>query len=162
MNKLMCVLAVFLAFLTSSFIDKNATPGIGLSEGSTAPEIMLEELNLASLKGQKVLVSFWAAYDARSRVDNSLLAANVQKHPGELTLVSIDFDEDPLIFRETVRMDKLDGNTQYHVRNGKTSEIFRAYRLKDGFGNYLLNEEGVIIAKNLDPKRLHELMRLNQ
>lgn len=161
MNKLKWMVAVFLVFLSTAFVDKNAKPGEGLSEGSSAPSICFDNFNLEAYKGRKVLITFWAAYDAQSRVENSLLAASVGKNPGEIELVSFAFDESPMIFEETVRIDHLDRNTQYHVRDGDTSEIFRAYRLKDGFANYLINEDGVIIAKNLDPKKLRELMSMN-
>ncbi|MEG1616476.1 MAG: thioredoxin-like domain-containing protein [Bacteroidales bacterium] len=161
MNKLMSGVTLLLALLTTSFVDKNAKPGIGLSEGSSAPEFQIDNLKSESLKGKKVLVSFWAAYDARSRVNNSLLAANLKKMTGDIELVSIGFDESSLIFEETVRMEHLERSTQHHERNGKNSDIFRAYRLKEGFTNYLLDEHGVIIAKNLNPKELKELMSMN-
>lgn len=161
MNKLKLVATVLLALFSISFIEKGAKLSTGLSEGSNAPSIQLDGFNLTATRGQKVLLVFWAAYDAESRLKNVLYSANLQKIPSEIKFVSIGFDESPLIFGETVRIDKLDGSTQYHDRNGKTSEIFRAYRLKEGFGSYLLDENGVIIAKNLDPKKLGELMSLN-
>lgn len=161
MKKLKLMVAVFLVFLSTSFVDKDTKPGKGLSEGSSAPSICFGNVSLEAYKGRKVLINFWAAYDAQSRVENSLLAANVKKIPGEIEFVSFAFDENPIIFEETVRIDQLDRNTQYQVRNGDTSDIFRAYRLKDGFANYLINEDGIIIAKNLDPTKLEELISLN-
>ena len=159
MNKLMSMVAVLLiVFSFTSFIEKNTMPGKGLAEGYLAPSFSLDGIRSDSLRGKKVLVSFWAAYDAASRMSNSLLAAQLQKQPADIQLVSIGFDPSTAIFEETVRLEKLDESTQYHDRNGSSSEIFKAFRLKEGFANYLLNEKGVIIAKNLDPKRLHELM----
>lgn len=159
MNKLLSVVAVLLiVFCFTSFVDKNAMPGEGLVEGYKAPQIILDELNTDALHGKKVLVSFWAAYDAASRASNSLLAAQLRKLSADIQLVSIDFDASTVIFEETVRMEQLDKSTQFHDRNGNASELFKTFRLKEGFANYLLNEEGVIIAKNLDPKRLYELL----
>lgn len=159
MSKLLSVVAVLLVvFSFTSFVDKNAIPGEGLIEGYKAPQIILDELDANALHGKKVLVSFWATYDAASRASNSLLAAQLRKLPADVRLVSIDFDENPVIFEETVRLEQLDKSTQFHARKGSSSEMFKTFRLNEGFGNYLLNEEGVIIAKNLDPKRLYELL----
>ncbi|MGL4292932.1 MAG: TlpA family protein disulfide reductase [Bacteroidales bacterium] len=159
MNKLLSMVAVlFIAFHFTSFIEKNAIPGEGLIEGYKAPSFVMNDLSSDSFKGKKVLISFWAAYDAASRASNALLAAQIQKQSADIRLVSIGFDPSAVIFEETVRLEKLDKSTQYHDRNGSSSEIFQAFCLKEGFGNYLLNEEGVIIAKNLDPKRLNELL----
>ena len=163
MNKLLSMVAVLLiVFCFTSFIDKNAMPGEGLTEGYKAPSITVDGLQLDAFRGKKVLVSFWAAYDAASRASNSLLAAHLRKLPADIQLVSIDFDASTAIFEETVRLDQLERSTQYHDRNGSSSELFKTFRLKEGFANYLLNEEGVIIAKNLDPKRLHELMNVEK
>ena len=38
--------------------------------------------------------------------------------------------------------------------DGEKSEIFQTYRLHKGFKNYLLDENGVIIAKNINAKQL--------
>lgn len=159
MNKLLSMVAVlFIAFHFTSFIEKNAIPGEGLIEGYKVPSFTVDSLSSDSFKGKKVLISFWAAYDAASRASNALLAAQIQKQSTDIRFVSIGFDPSTVIFEETVRLEKLDKSTQYHDRNGSSSNLFKTFRLKEGFSNYLLNEEGVIIAKNLDPKRLHELL----
>ncbi|MEG1585528.1 MAG: hypothetical protein RR346_01495 [Bacteroidales bacterium] len=160
MNKLLSMVSVLLIVFTfTSFVGKNTMPGKGLAEGYLAPSISVDGLNTDSLKGKKVLVSFWAAYDAASRVSNALLASQLSKLPADIQFVSIGFDPNKVIFEETIRLEGLDRSTQYHDRNGSSSVLFKTYRLKEGFANYLLNEEGIIIAKNLDPKRLHELMK---
>lgn len=158
MSKLLSVITVLLVVcLFTSAVDKNALPGEGLAAGDRAPRFALRDLNSDSLRGQKVLISFWAAYDAESRASNALLAARLRNH-ADVRLVSVDFDASTAIFEETVRLDGLDRSTQHHVRSGKDSDLYRTFRLEKGFGNYLLNEQGVIIAKNLDPERLNELL----
>ena len=158
MNKLISLVAVLYVFFFTSFIEKISVPGKGLAEGYLAPAITLEDFGPEQVKGKKLLVSFWAAYDASSRVSNALLASQAGKLPNDIQFVSIGFDADTTVFNETVKLDKLQESTHCYVRNGSSSGLYKTYKLKEGFGNYLINEEGVIIAKNLDPESLKKLI----
>ena len=41
---------------------------------------------------------------------------------------------------------------------GENSEIFKSYDLKHGFINYLVNDRGAIVAKNVTPSELASLL----
>lgn len=160
MKKGKSVIALLALFLTFSFVPKDVLPGIGLSPGSRAPEIRLEDDGLGSFrlsdeKGKYVLISFWAAYDAPSRISNLTLDRAVARigNP-DLKYVSISYDTRPAVFLETVRTDELDRSGQFYDKKGKDSEIFKTFRLKKGFTNYLIDPHGVIIAKNITPESL--------
>ena len=64
-----------------------------------------------------------------------------------------------LIFTETVKIDKLDLSTQFHEGLGKESELYKKYDLRKGFKNFLINDEGVIIAANVTPEKLTEILK---
>jgi len=127
----------------------------GLQPGNLAPEIHCQDINL---KGDKlVLLQFWAAYNAQSRM------VNVQMHNAisdlktkDVRLISISLDESKAVFEGVVKAEHLNPATQFNESRGKNSEIFKAYRLNSGFTNWLINPEGVIVARNVNPKNISE------
>ena len=105
------------------------------------------------MKGRYVLLSFWASYDAQSRMQNVSLS-NVLRSSRNVEMVSVSFDEYQSIFKETVRKDQIVTPTCFVETKGESSGLFKKYRLGRGFTNYLLDENGVIIAKNISAAEL--------
>ena len=143
-------------FLFFSFVGKD-TPTEGLTIGDKAPELKVyggnQMVDLKDLKGKYVLLSFWATYDANSRVQNAALSHTISK-TDNVEMVSISFDTYPSIFNETVMKDCISTAHCYLEQDGEKSEIYQTYRLHKGFKNYLLDENGVIIAKDINAKQL--------
>lgn len=133
--------------------------------GDVAPDFTLRnqtaddaQAELSQLKGRPVLISFWASYDGRSRLQNASLAAVLRNTPNNnVEMVSVSFDEYRSVFTETIRKDQI-AAICLHEEAGNHSEIYRSYRLNRGFGNYLLDEKGVIIAKNITADELAEYL----
>ena len=156
---------VLLISSLTSFIEKDR-PVTGLSIGEYAPDFFIsdddsDELDavhrkLSSLRGNCVLVNFWASYDAPSRIRNIEMsrALNQKDAQHEVEFVSVSFDEYASIFRETVRKDGIVGAGCFVDTAGEKSGIFRKYGLKRGLTNYLLDENGMIIAKNISVAEL--------
>jgi peroxiredoxin len=156
---------VLLISSLTSFIEKDR-PVTGLSIGEYAPDFFIsdddsDELDavhrkLSSLRGNCVLVNFWASYDAPSRIRNIEMsrALNQTDAQHEVEFVSVSFDEYASIFRETVRKDGIVGAGCFVDTAGEKSGIFRKYGLKGGLTNYLLDENGMIIAKNISVAEL--------
>ena len=147
---------IFVVLLISSltaFVEKDKPTG-GLSEGDVAPDFKIEAssneqpFKLTDLKGRYVLLSFWASYDAQSRMQNVSLN-NALRSSHNVELVSVSFDEYQSIFKETVRKDQIVTPTCFVETEGEDSGLFKKYRLNRGFTNYLLDGNGVIIAKNI-------------
>ena len=108
------------------------------------------------MKGKYVLLSFWASYDAHSRMQNASLS-NVLRSASRnenVEMVSVSFDEYQSIFKETVRKDQIVTPTCFVETKGEYSGLFKKYRLGRGFTNYLLDDNGVIIAKNISAAEL--------
>ena len=136
----------------------------GLKEGKQAPKLYVEntagKVTLQELKGQYVLLNFWAGYDAMSRMQNVRFAREIDKAGLEnISLVSVSFDTNRKVFEETIKRDGLNAATQFYDKDGSRSDIFDNYRLNKGFASYLISPEGVIIAKNPDPEHLTNLIR---
>ena len=145
-----------ISFISFSFVGKD-TPTEGLTIGDKAPEFKIcgekQLVNLKDLRGKYVLLSFWASYDADSRMNNATLNHAISK-ADNVEMVSVSFDSYKSIFNETIKKDRITTSHCFVETEGKDSEIYQTYRLNKGFKNYLLNEEGVIIAKNIDASQL--------
>ena len=139
------IFVVLLICSLTAFVEKDKPTG-GLSEGGVAPAFKIE--STSNLKGKYVLLSFWASYDAQSRMQNVSLS-NALRSSHNVEMVSISFDEYQSIFKETVRKDQIVTPTCFVETEGEDSGLFKKYRLNRGFTNYLLDGNGVIIAKNI-------------
>ena len=156
------IFVVLLIGSLTSFVEKDKPTG-GLNVGDIAPDFKIQSMSagqplaeLSDMKGKYVLLSFWASYDAHSRMQNASLS-NVLRSASRndnVEMVSVSFDEYQSIFKETVRKDQIVTPTCFVETKGESSGLFRKYRLGRGFTNYLLDENGVIIAKNISAAEL--------
>jgi NAD-dependent DNA ligase len=115
-----------------------------------------QPLSLQAAKGNYILLSFWASYDAASRTRNARLH-NVVSDDARVEMISISFDRYQSVFNAAVRQDGISDNV-YQEMEGENSEIFKSYDLKHGFINYLVNDRGAIVAKNVTPSELASLL----
>ena len=69
-------------------------------------------------------------------------------------MVSVSFDSYKSIFNETIKKDRISTSNCFVELAGVNSDIYNTYRLHKGFKNYLLDEKGVIIAKNINVSEL--------
>ena len=156
------IFVVLLIGSLTSFVEKDKPTG-GLNVGDIAPDFKIHSMSagqplaeLSDMKGKYVLLSFWASYDAHSRMQNASLS-NVLRSASRnenVEMVSVSFDEYQSIFKETVRKDQIVTPTCFVETKGESSGLFKKYRLGRGFTNYLLDENGVIIAKNISAAEL--------
>ena len=156
------IFVVLLIGSLTSFVEKDKPTG-GLNVGDIAPDFKIQSMSagqplaeLSDMKGKYVLLSFWASYDAHSRMQNASLS-NVLRSASRndnVEMVSVSFDEYQSIFKETVRKDQIVTPTCFVETKGESSGLFKKYRLGRGFTNYLLDENGVIITKNISAAEL--------
>lgn len=150
------VVLLILSFSFLSFVGKD-TPTEGLTIGDKAPEFTIcgekQLMELSDLRGKYVLISFWASYDAQSRMQNATLNHVINKSKN-IEMVSVSFDDYKSIFNETIKKDRINTPNCFVETEGENSELFKTYRLNKGFKNYLLDENGIIIAKNITAKEI--------
>ena len=156
------IFVVLLIGSLTSFVEKDKPTG-GLNVGDIAPDFKIQSMSagqplaeLSDMKGKYVLLSFWASYDAHSRMQNASLS-NVLRSASRnenVEMVSVSFDEYQSVFKETVRKDQIVTPTCFVETKGESSGLFKKYRLGRGFTNYLLDENGVIIAKDISAAEL--------
>ena len=156
------IFVVLLISSLTSFVEKDKPTG-GLNVGDIAPDFKIQSMSagqplaeLSDMKGKYVLLSFWASYDAQSRMQNASLsnALRSTSQNNNVEMVSVSFDEYQSIFEETIRKDQIVTPTCFVETKGESSGIFKKYRLGRGFTNYLLDDNGVIIAKNISAAEL--------
>ena len=91
-----CLIALGSLILSSGSI-KTDKPSIGYHPGEILPNIVLHDaegknIDLSEYKGKKVMVNFWAAYDAQSRANNVRIHNLLKNNYPDVTLLSICFD----------------------------------------------------------------------
>ncbi|MDR0572769.1 MAG: hypothetical protein LBG96_01850 [Tannerella sp.] len=152
---------VWMIFLSAG-TDKAGLTG-GIRPGGVAPGIKSlgtdADIAFSNASGRYTLLHFWAAYDATSRMRNVQLWNKLsQDGLSQVRMISVSLDEPESVFTETVKADKLEMTNQVHERLGRHSEAYKKYGLKKGLSNFLIDDNGIIIAKNVTPEMLSEMM----
>lgn len=125
----------------------------GIDQGMVAPNIVLDndtlQTSLRDMRGEYVLLTFWASDDAESRIQCTQYSAWVKEHGiDNLKHVSVNFDQEPELFREIARLDNLDPLRQFNVRGAQADAIIDDYGLASGFGSILIGPDGRIVSVN--------------
>jgi peroxiredoxin len=157
-----CFAAIVLFALMSSSV-KSDRIAIGYFPGDELPNFSFSDsdgrnFDLHGYRGKKVVVNFWAINDARSRATNVQLHNFLVRNFPDVEMISICFDENEQVFERTVLLDQLGNHSQFCDVEGARSEVFRNFRLYRGFRNFLLDENGVVVAIDLTPERLREIL----
>ncbi len=151
---------VLLIFTSGSTTKKDAS--VGYYPGEQLPNFTFSsnenQFDLDDYKGKKVVLNFWAAYDAASRAKNVQLHNFLKENYPDVTLVSISLDENQNVFEKTLQLDNIELENQFCEVKGTQSEIYKNFRLKGEFKSYLLDENGVITALELTPEKLQNLL----
>jgi peroxiredoxin len=135
-----------------------------LAIGSVAPEIELpnpdgEMIKLSSLRGNYVLIDFWAAWCGPCRMENPNVVRMYQKYKGkgfEIYGVSLDRTREDWV--QAIEKDNLEW-TQVSDLKYFNSEAARTYNINAIPATYLIDQDGKIIGKNLRGKSLEDKLK---
>ncbi|WP_372950157.1 thioredoxin-like domain-containing protein [Mariniphaga sp.] len=122
-------------------------------QGENSPEIILpnpdgQEIALSSLRGKIVLLQFWSALDRNSRILNEALVEAYRKYKNKgFEIYQVSVDDNRVDWVDAIDQDRL---SWINVGDMEGSNLAaRAYNIQNIPYNYLLNEDGEIIAQNL-------------
>ncbi len=122
--------------------------------GSKAPELKLNDMDgkpvsLSSFKGKFVLIDFWASWCGPCRGENPNVVAAYNKYRDKnFTILGVSLDKDKEPWVKAVNKDGLNW-TQVSDLKGWSSGAAAKYGVQSIPANFLINPEGVIIAKGL-------------
>ncbi len=106
-------------------------------------------ISLNSLKGNYLLIDFWAAWCGPCRAENPNLVALYNKyHSQGLDILGVSFDKNVDAWQKGIEEDGLLW-TQISDLKGWSNEAGKLYGIRSIPQNVLLDPNGIIIAKNL-------------
>ena len=106
-------------------------------------------ITLKSLRGQYVLVDFWASWCRPCRDENPNVVSNFNKYKSKnFTVLGVSLDQAKPAWLNAIQMDAL-AWTQLSDLKGWKNDVAAQFRISSIPQNFLLDPEGKIIAKNL-------------
>jgi peroxiredoxin len=130
------------------------------TKGVNSPDINLpdrvgENIALSSLKGKYVLIQFWSALNKNSRSMNTLLKENYQKfHPRGFEIYQVSIDTSKQSWIQAIDADQLNWINVGDMHG--SLDAIASYNIRSIPSNYLLDKEGVILAKDLNGSAIGE------
>jgi len=115
-------------------------------------------LKLSDLKGKTVLLDFWASWCAPCRKENPNLVRIYKKFkPKGFEIFAVSLDEKKNKWLDAIKNDRLDW---YHVNDlkGNGNHAALLYGVEGVPDSFLIDENGIIVARDLRGKELEQLL----
>jgi thiol-disulfide isomerase/thioredoxin len=144
------------------------TQNVGLEVGNTAPEISLPDpsgkvIKLSDLRGNVVFLDFWASWCLPCRKENPRIRKIYEKYNKSdfktakgFEVYSVSLDKNKTDWTTAINKDKLEWSAHVSELNHWQSSAAKTYHINAIPMNFLIDENGIIIAKGLNSKELEE------
>lgn len=166
MRKLSILIAGFAIMLlsVSAFADKRREAALG----NQVPSVVIGDadanVSLESLKGKWVILSFWSAADAMSRMSQnevSRFSKSLKDNDaaGEIEFVSVNFDRSERLMQEIIKLDNLDSDRQIHISDSSEEiELRNAFNMNQGLRTFIINPEGILVEADPSSESLRAIL----
>ena len=164
MKPLQLLLICLLLVITTSIFAQKANPPKLHKEAAdfTLPTPAGENLRLSSLRGQFVLVDFWASWCMPCRAEiPHLKDLYAQYHAAGLEIVSVSADAHPEAWKRAMGQEQMPWKQvlDTYSGSGNFSDVAGGYGIESIPYTLLLDKEGKVIAINPEPHSLDKQLK---
>jgi len=137
-------------------------PTVGIEIGNQAPDLDYQSpdgksIKLSSLRGSYVLIDFWASWCGPCRMENPNVVRSYNEFKdkkfkdakGGFTIYNVSLDKNKDAWANAITKDGLTWKNHVSDLGGWESKAAQTYRVQSIPANFLINAEGIIVAKNL-------------
>ena len=156
------------ASVTAQIAQMN-NPEVAVAPGTApfeyAPEITLMDVNgneasLSSLRGQVVLIDFWASWCKPCRMENPNVVRLYDQYKDKgFTVFSVSLDTDKAKWEEAIAVDNLSWPNHVSDLQGWTSPAATSYGVNAIPATFLIDETGKVIGTNLRGEALEQKLQ---
>ena len=153
----------FVALFLSFFANNVQAQVVGLEIGDIAPEIDLPDtkgnnIALSSLRGSIVLVDFWATWCGPCIKEQPELLKLYNTYPEKFSIYGVSLDTKKPAWTGMIAKLKLPWSQVSDLKYW-SSQAATDYMIQALPYNFLLDKNGIILAKNIHGSKLNQLLK---
>ena len=151
MRKQLIIIVLLVGLLSVTYGFESTSTAATIGDEAPAFNVKNAQCTFApNHKERYTLVAFWISEDAQSRITATEYSRWYQQsgNANVIEYASINLDEDPVLYHEIIRQDRLPDNTQFYAGPALAQNLRTTYGISDHYGAILIDPDGRIVAVN--------------